>query len=254
MVLIVVLAAGLSVAAALAWLAREPAEAAVATGARLPSRHFPGGRPISADEITEGQLSPERLPPQVNAALEAHSAEIIRNAEAIELKQARISGTCAPGSAIRVIAEDGSVSCQRLPRGVVSVTALAGVARLSSTATAQGTVTGGVGRFQVSGEDDFLVVPVTLPDGAQVTGFGYVFYDADPRVDGAAYLYRSDDQVMAALATSAAADEVRHAATEEVKLRKVDTGRHAYFVYFQISAEAGANLLPISASVTYRLP
>ena len=57
-----------------------------------------------------------------------------RNAEAIEQKQARITGTCAPGSAIRVIGEDGSVSCQRLPRGVVSVSALVGVPRLTLVA------------------------------------------------------------------------------------------------------------------------
>jgi hypothetical protein len=59
---------------------------------------------------------------------------------------------------------------------------------------------------------------------------------------------------MAALATSSAADEVRVVTTEEVKLRRVDAGRHAYLVYFQTSAEAGANLVPISASVSYRLP
>jgi hypothetical protein len=251
-VLIGVLAA--AAAGAAAWLLREPAPEPSPTGARLPSRGFPGGAPIRAEEITEGRLSPERLPLEVNAALEAHSAEIVRNAEALEQKQARITGTCAPGSAIRVIGEDGSVSCQRLPRGVASVTALAGVPRLSTTATAQGSVTGGVGRFQTGGEDDFLVVPITLPDGAEVTGFRYVFYDADPRVDGAAYLYRSDDQPMSALATSSAADEVRVVSTEELKLRRVDAGRYAYFVYFQMSAEAGANLVPISASVTYRLP
>jgi hypothetical protein len=253
-VIIGLLALGAAAAGAVAWLAREQGPEPSATGARLPSRGYPGGAPIRAEEITEGRLSPERLPLEVNAALEAHSAGIVRNAEAIEQKQARVTGTCAPGSAIRVIGEDGSVSCQRLPRGVVSVTALAGVARLSATGTAQGSVAGGVGRFQTSGEDDFLVVPVTLPDGAEVTGFRYVFYDADPRVDGAAYLYRSDDQPMSALATADAADEVRVVSTEDVKLRRVDAGRYAYFVYFQISAEAGANLVPISASVTYRLP
>jgi hypothetical protein len=253
-VIIGLLALGAASAGAAAWLLREPAPELAPTGARLPSRSFPGGVPIRAEEITEGRLSPERLPLEVNAALEAHSAEIVRNAEALEQKQARITGTCAPGSAIRVIGEDGSVSCQRLPRGVASVTALAGVPRLSTTATAQGSVTGGVGRFQTSGEDDFLVVPITLPDGAEVTGFRYVFYDADPRVDGAAYLYRSDDQPMSALATSSAADEVRVVSTEELKLRRVDAGRYAYFVYFQVSAEAGASLVPISASVTYRLP
>jgi hypothetical protein len=59
---------------------------------------------------------------------------------------------------------------------------------------------------------------------------------------------------MAALGTSGAADEVRVVSTEEVKLRKVDASRYAYFVYFQTSAEAGASLVPISASVRYRLP
>lgn len=252
-VIIGLLSAGLGAAGTAAWLGRAPEPEPAPTGAKLPSRNWPGG-PIRADEISEGRLSPERLPVELNAALEAHSAEIVRNAEAIEQKQTRITGTCAPGSAIRVIAEDGSVSCQRLPRGVVSVSALAGLPRLSTTQTAQGSVKGGVGRFQTGGEDDFLVVPVVLPDGAEVTGFRYVFYDADPRVDGAAYLYRSDDQPMSALGTTNAADEVRVIATEEVKFRKVDTGRYAYLVYFQLSAEAGANLVPISASVTYRLP
>jgi hypothetical protein len=196
----------------------------------------------------------ERMPAEVTGALEQHSAEIVRTAEALEGKQQRVSGTCAPGSAIRVIAEDGSVSCQRLPRGVTSVTALAAVPRLSSTGTAQGSVAGGVGRFQTSGEDDFLVAPVSLPDGAVVSGFTYHFYDNDPAVDGAAYLYRSDDVPMAAAVTSGAANEVRAATTEEVAQRRVDAARYAYFVYFQLSAEAGANLVPISASVAYRLP
>jgi hypothetical protein len=238
------------------WLRPAPAPepAAVAVGARLPSHSYPGGRPITAEEITAGRFAVERMPSEVTAALELHSAEIVKNAEALESKQARVTGTCAPGSAIRVIGEDGSVSCQKLPRGVTSVTALVAVPRLSSTGTAQGSVAGGVGRFQTSGEDDFLVAPITLPDGAVVTGFSFHYYDADPAVDGAAYLYRSDDSPMAAAVTSGAANEVRVASTEEVAQRKVDATRYAYFVYFQVSAEAGANLVPISASVSYRLP
>jgi hypothetical protein len=246
-------AAALSVAGA-AWLTHGPATPAPSGGARLPSPGFPGGRPIRAEDVSEGRLAMERLPPEVGAALEQHTAELIRNAEAIEHKQARVTGTCAPGSAIRVIAEDGTVACQRLPRGVISVAALAGVPRLSTTGTAQGTVAGGVGRFQTSGDDDWLVVPVSLPDAAVVVSFSYVFYDADPKVDGTAYLYRSDDQPLAALGTSGAADEVRVVSTEEIHLAKVDASRYAYFVYFQTSAEAGANLVPISASVAYRLP
>jgi hypothetical protein len=244
--------AGLA-AGAYAWLHAEP-DAHAPAAAQPPAPGFPGGHPLSADAITEGRLAMARMPEEVGAALEQHSAEIVKNAQALESKQARVTGTCAPGSAIRVIAEDGTVSCQKLPRGVVSVAALAGVPRLSSTGTAQGSVPGGVGRYQVHGEEDFLVVPVELPDGAIVTGFSYVYYDADPRVDGAAYLFRSDDQPMAVLATSGADEQVRTVATSDIKLSKVDAARYAYFVYFQISAAAGPSLLPISASVSYKLP
>jgi hypothetical protein len=211
-------------------------------------------RPIRAEEIAEGRLAMERLPAEVGTALQLHSEELVKTAEALEQKQARVTGVCAPGSAIRVIAPDGTVSCQRLPRGVASVTSLSGVPRITSTGTAQGSVPGGVGRYQTSGDDDFLVVPVALPDGAVVTAFSFAYYDADPAVDGAAFLYRSDDQALAALSTEASADRVRAAATDSIRLARIDTSRYAYFVYFQTSAEAGANLVPISASVIYRLP
>jgi hypothetical protein len=146
------------------------------------------------------------------------------------------------------------VVCQRLPRGIASVAAVAGVPRLSTTATVQGTVLGGVGRYQTAGEDDFLVVPVQLPDGALVTSFSYTYWDADERVDGAAYLYRTDDAVLAGVLTQGARGEVRYSETDVIKERKVDAGAYGYFVYFQLSREAGASLMPIAASVAYRLP
>jgi len=194
------------------------------------------------------------MPAEVTGALEQHSAEIVRTAEVLATKQARITGTCAPGSAIRIVEGNGTVVCQRLPRGMVSAAAVAGVARLSTTATVQGTVAGAVGRYQTGGDDDFLVVPVPLPDGALVTGFSYTFWDADDRVDGAAYLYRTDDTVLAAVQTQGARPEVRFAETDAIKDRKVDAAAYGYFVYFQLSRDAGPNLMPISASVTYRLP
>ena len=242
---------------ALAWTVLAPgSRAAPAEPAAPPplSTEYPGGKPIDAGRIASGKLALERMPEEVTRALEVHSTEIVRTVHELESKQARISGTCAPGSAIRLVAEDGTVVCQKLPRGVVSVAALTAVPRVSSTGTAQGSVPGGVGRYQSEGDDDFLVAAVPLPDGAIITGFTYVYWDADPRLDGAAYLYRSDDTVLAGVATEGAKGEVRRATTEVVQDRKVDAAQYGYFVYFQTSAVAGPSLMPIAASVTYRLP
>jgi hypothetical protein len=201
------------------------------------------------------------MPVEVTGALDVHSAEIARNATdlaktvaVLETKQARITGRCEPGSAIRLVGADGSVVCQRLPHGVVSVAAITALPRSSATGTAQGSVAGGVGRYQTAGEDDWLVAPVPLPDGAVVTGFSYVFWDADAAVDGAAYLYRSDDVPLAAVKTRGAASEVRIVDTDQIDQKKVDASAYGYFIYFQVSAKAGAGLMPIAAAVTYRLP
>ena len=209
--------------------------------------------PVAAEQISTGRLSMERMPKEVGSALESFSDEIVRTAEEVSTRQARITGSCAPGSAIRFISDDGSVRCQSLPKGVASVSALAAIARMSTTITEAASVPGGVGRYQSGGPDDYLVVPIELPDGATVTALSYTFFD-DSELDTGAFLYRSDDQALVSVSSSGSDERVRTRTSESVQLKKVDLGRYSYFVYFQVTARAGFRIMPISATVSYRLP
>lgn len=233
----------------------------VAVRAEVPVEPRPTGAavaaprlPVDAAQIGSGRIAMERMPEEVGTALETFSDEIVKNAQALEGKQARITGTCAPGSAIRVIGEDGTVRCQQLPRGVVSVAAATAIPRLSTTLTEAASVKGGMGRYQSGGEEDYLVAPVALPDGATISSFSYTYYDGSIDHDTEAYLYRSDDEPLAVVQSEGAAEQVRSGVTEKVALRHVDAQRFAYFVYFKVSAAAGPQLMPIAASISYRLP
>src|SRR5207237_1402582 len=128
--LFVLLGAAVAVAGTLIAVRYDNLPDKPAGGATLAAPRPP---PVDAAQIASGRISMERMPDEVGTALEVYSDEIVRNAQLLESKQARVSGTCAPGSAIRVIGEDGSVRCQQLPHGIVSVSAAAAIPRLSTT-------------------------------------------------------------------------------------------------------------------------
>jgi hypothetical protein len=98
-------------------------------------------------------------------------------------KQARVSGTCAAGNSIRVIAADGTVTCEADDGGVTAVTATAPLASsggatpdisLSGTvaignggtgATTAATALGNLGGASLSAANTFTVGPQTIQTG-----------------------------------------------------------------------------------------
>jgi hypothetical protein len=60
--------------------------------------------------------------------------------------------------------------------------------------------------------------------------------------------------MMAEVVSRGALAEVRQLQTDKIEARKVDNSGFAYLVFMQTSAKAGANLVPIAATVSYRTP
>jgi hypothetical protein len=87
-----------------------------------------------------------------------------------------------------------------------------------------------------------------------VTSFSFTYLDNSSDQETEAYLYRSDDVSLAVITSEGADEHVRTTATEKVQLHRIDAAHFGYFVYFKTSASAGPLLMPISASISYRLP
>lgn len=76
---------------------------------------FVGAMPVLAGPLTiphEFESGTPARASEVNANFDAVKAEVDDNSSRIDSKQNRVTGLCAPGGAIRSIAEDGSVECQ----------------------------------------------------------------------------------------------------------------------------------------------
>ena len=137
----------------------------------------------------------------------------------------------------------------------VSVSSLGAVPRTSSVATAQGTTCShAVGRYAIAGGDEYLVVPIQLPDGATITALTAVICDNTTSSGDTVYLWRSDNVSIAETGTTVAeADNTPFTkTTTSISLGKevVDNSQYSYFLYMKVNGAAGSALIPISGIVT----
>jgi hypothetical protein len=171
-------------------------------------------------------------------------------------KQNIVTGACTAGSAIRAIAANGTVTCQSAGGsvGVVSVPSLVGVPRFSTTGTSQGNVNGTIGRFQSSGSFDFLVAPISIPNGSTIVAFSFSCVRNNVAACSA-FLFRDDSTQLATANIAAQATGVAQTATTTaITSPLVDNQNFGYWVYMSLDLTAGVNLMPVRATVTYTLP
>lgn len=166
--------------------------------------------------------------------------------------QARVSGTCGPDAAMAGVNADGGVACgATYPRtGSITVTALSGVPRFSSTVIQQASSSshGYVGRHATSGSD-YLAVGVPLPDGATVTKITSVVVDDDDTANHCFHLYTTtlslDQQVGCSTGASATPQAIEYTTPILVD------GSVGHFVYMPV--KAGVVLIPIRMVFEYTL-
>ncbi len=138
----------------------------------------------------------------------------------------------------------------------VSVSSLTGFPRSSSVTTEQGwsTCNNAIGRYATSGTDEFLTVPIQLPDGATITALTAVICDNTSSYESTMYLYRSDAAQIAVTGTSVAEASTTpfiKKTTSIVSGREVvDNSQYSYYLYMGINGGAGSALYPVSGIVT----
>lgn len=139
--------------------------------------------------------------------------------------------------------------------GIFSVSSLVGIPRNTNCITLQTSGTGYVGRYAstVCVSPEFLVVPVTLPDGATITAFRYTAYDVDATLDSEGILYRTDDTQVAKTTTTGEGG-LNTFPTTVITNPLVDNNAYGYFVYMEINQTAGIAIVPVNAVVEYTLP
>lgn len=163
-------------------------------------------------------------------------------------KQDRITGTCAPGSAVTAVAADGTVTCGRAQAGgAVSVSQYAFSSNhegnfYTARCGYQGEPVVG-GWFSGSGQYCTAQAPLSIPDGVTITGFSCLVYDNSGAGATTASilrieLMRSDltgvwgDEIVAATGatTDSPSKQILSALAPTASRATVDNDAHAYFI------------------------
>ena len=227
---------------------------------------FVAGDPAIADDVntnfTEVEAAVTDNDTRIttnDTAITSNTGAISSNTTAISGKQERVTGTCAAAEAISAIAADGTVTCETIPlkTGNVSASGIVGVPRDSTYGTVQGggTDSNGVGYLGRSGVvgNEYLVVPISLPDGATITSFSYTAFDNDAVNNSSAFLYWSGgSSVATSVTTGGASLALQTVSTTTINEPVVDNSQYGYFFYMQVYGTTA--IVAVSASVGYTLP
>ncbi len=193
------------------------------------------------------------------AAIGANATNIGDNVDAIGAHAAGIgANTTAIGANATDIGNNSSaitVLESKANSGIFSVSAIVGIPRNTSCITAQAQGTGYVGRAALSGcsSSEFLVAPVTLPDGATITAFRYTASDADATVDSSGILWRTDNAHQASASTTGSSG-LQTVTTTSITDPVIDNSNYGYYVYMGISGTSGSSIVPVNVVVEYTLP
>jgi len=197
-----------------------------------------------ADTITDTYLDGDTLTAttlnNIKSAVNDNDSNISANGSAIATNESDISDNAA--------AIAGLVGGTQ----IFSVTAVVAVPRDSSCPTSQTSGGGRVGRsVGVGCGSEFMVSPVSLPNGATVTNFTCTIYDADATYDSSCFLYSDQSGSLATVSTTSDTG----LQTPTITLNAViDNSTTGYYIYFGDNELAGSTLVPINAIVEYSLP
>jgi hypothetical protein len=110
---------------------------------------------------------------------------------------------------------------------------------------------GFAGKFGVTADFEYLVVPLQIPDGVTITSFSFTCYDFDATYNCLAWLFRDDGYFMASVTTTGSPG-LDTGTTTTIGEPMVNNSLYGYNVWFYVNGDAGFNITPVRAIVEYQ--